>query len=354
MELNNNEEIKLSEEARSQVDSFWRSKKGAISDWNTSVYLTRIHRLVVTLGVLVVLLSLVLAYVIANPQLLVKSAGLEQPVKVTQNEDKSSVPLLSKLATEILPEEITVLVASIDLAEGTLVRKDHFKSVKVNRDEVPDSAIEYRNLDSIIGKYTRVIIPAGLTASSSDFLDEQPSASSSFDIPKGYRAVTIPIDARTGVEGFAKPGTRVDILWFYRDKSKRERVATIIRLAKVLSVGGITDKDAPSLNLARSWVPATLLVTKKQAHVIELARNLGSLSLSLAGVDEAGDHQEEEEPLQMVTVDDVLTQLQEARGEGKVYEGVMTATDPQTGKTRKYVLSKRQWQEEVAPNKNTN
>ena len=108
----------------------------------------------------------------------------------------------------------------------------------------------------------------------------------------GMRAVTVPINDTSGVAGLIPPRAHVDVL-FTRPGSASEAVtSTILEDVIVLAMGRLTEAPAaPAANATAaekaaaaarpSAQSATLLVTPEQARRIELAKNLGKISLSL-------------------------------------------------------------------------
>jgi pilus assembly protein CpaB len=108
----------------------------------------------------------------------------------------------------------------------------------------------------------------------------------------GMRAVTVPINDASGVAGLIPPRAHVDVL-FTRPGSASEAVtSTILEDVIVLAMGRVTEVSstpppaagsaAQAAAAARpSAQSATLLVTPEQARRIELAKNLGKISLSL-------------------------------------------------------------------------
>ncbi|MBX3577848.1 MAG: Flp pilus assembly protein CpaB [Rhizobiaceae bacterium] len=112
----------------------------------------------------------------------------------------------------------------------------------------------------------------------------------------GMRAVTIKTDEIAGVGGFVTPGDRVDVV-LTRDAGKIEEVegnaegaagstiATeiVVENAKVLTVGQGADVRQTEPQVANS---VTIEVTEEGARKVALARNVGSLSLSLRAAGE--------------------------------------------------------------------
>ena len=121
----------------------------------------------------------------------------------------------------------------------------------------------------------------------------------------GMRAVTIRTDEIAGVGGFVTPGDRVDVV-LTRDAGAVQEVQgsaagaagstiateVVVQNAKVLSVGQDVDERSTAPQVANS---VTIEVTPEDARKVALARNVGSLSLSLRSAGEA-DGEEPEEP----------------------------------------------------------
>lgn len=100
----------------------------------------------------------------------------------------------------------------------------------------------------------------------------------------GTRAISVPINATTGISGFVFPGDKVDMLLTHSikqegdDGSVRRATETVLSDIRVLAVDQRTDDVEGKAELAKT---ATLEVTPKQAEVIAVASEMGRLSLSL-------------------------------------------------------------------------
>lgn len=98
----------------------------------------------------------------------------------------------------------------------------------------------------------------------------------------GMRAVSVPTSATSGIAGFVFPGDRVDIILSHElkagDMGGRHAGETVLTNIRVLAIDQrMNDQEnAPAVGKT-----ATLEVTPKQAEKIAVARQLGSLSLSL-------------------------------------------------------------------------
>ena len=102
-------------------------------------------------------------------------------------------------------------------------------------------------------------------------------------VAEGKRAFTIPIDAVSGVAGLIAPGDRVDIL-LTRSIDRNLTTSVILQNIKVIA----KDQSANSENArARVSATATVEVDPTEAQKLALAQQVGRLSLTLRGVNEA-------------------------------------------------------------------
>lgn len=106
----------------------------------------------------------------------------------------------------------------------------------------------------------------------------------------GKRAVTVPVNATSGIAGFIFPGDRVDLILTHAmrmDNSENSRMKraseTVLRDIRVLAVDQSTDDQNGEVEVAQT---ATLEVTTKQAEMIAMLTEMGKLSLSLRSLAE--------------------------------------------------------------------
>ncbi len=116
----------------------------------------------------------------------------------------------------------------------------------------------------------------------------------SMNLSAGMRAVSIKIDAVSGVAGFVAAGNRVDIL-LTRTQEGQLVSSVILQNITIIAV----DQSANSeTTRARLGSTVTVEVDTVQAQKLALARQVGKLSLTLRGIGEAND-----KALAPVTVD---------------------------------------------------
>jgi pilus assembly protein CpaB len=195
-------------------------------------------------------------------------------------------------------ELVDVLVPVRPIETGTEFMPDMFRVEQKPRVSLPSGTIS--RFEQIRGQFARDRIMTEIPMSDQQIMSVRPVTAISKKIPEGFRAVTIPVDQTTGVEGWAKPGVKVDISWT-SNKSGESLVTTIVYNAEVLSAGG---NPAANPNEPAGQVSTvTLLVSDSDASKIHLAQTAGKLSLSLRGdTDSTGPRG----PGGVLTLDDLL------------------------------------------------
>lgn len=180
-----------------------------------------------------------------------------------------------------------VLVASVDIPAGSFVRsdanivmidwpKDNITSVMITSDKAKATDFD--------GAVARRAISKGEPILGSTLVKRNEGGFMSAVLEPGKRAVSIPVDATTGNAGFIFPGDHVDLILTHTfgragNNNQQQRAAeTIIEDARVLAVDQSLDNPENKAVLAKT---VTLEVTPKQAEEVNVAKDLGKLSLSL-------------------------------------------------------------------------
>lgn len=236
-----------------------------------------------------------------------------------------------------LQNMVKIVVAAQRIEEGQKITPDMLGVREEDFSRMPSGAWRDINMQHLIGKYSTAMIAANMPILKEQLADAPPSQD--LEIPAGYRAVTITVDARTGVEGWAKPNSRVDVNWTFVDNDKRTKVHTIVRFVKILSVGGATNSPGQKAAVGQATT-ITLLVTEEDARKIELARNLGSLSLALVGNTETPSGFNSDSP---ASIDDILGKEKVSGITEDDIDGVVYLPDPDTGKQIKMILVNGKW-----------
>ena len=251
-------------------------------------------------------------------------------------------------AVEAPKEEqaVKILLSGMRIESGARLKPEMFEIKTVPRKLAPSAAIGAERISQLTGKFAVDMIPAHSFMLESFVAEKKPGMP--FDIPTGYRAVTVKVDAESGVEGFAKPGSRVDVIWSYGEADKVEKVVTIVPFARVLSVSGRTSVPLDeSVPVAANGATATLLVSARDAKKIEFARRRGALSLSLVGDKENyADNAVDED----ISLRDLLggEDIDENAiiPERPEVTGLCSYFDKKSGSRKNFLLSKNRWRAE--------
>ena len=189
------------------------------------------------------------------------------------------------------PKKVTeVLVAKADLPAGTLLSSDHIRWQTWPDETVSDGYIVRRTKDEsadddVIGAVVRQGIVAGQPITPKRIVKAGGRSFLAAVLRPGYRAVAVPIDAASGIAGLVAPGDRVDIILTHviydpNSASKIEHRAseTVLNNVRIVALDQKLDDQSNEFKPAKT---ATLEVSAKQAEMLAVARELGSLTLSL-------------------------------------------------------------------------
>lgn len=216
------------------------------------------------LGLMVLSIVLVFLFVSSDSS----TASVNKPVVVQKEEDIRMVD---------------VLVPVQDIDAGQALEPGMFR-----RESRPQIAVDSRaikDFEEITGYFARSLIVKGQPLQKDYITVVRPVNNVTAKIPPGFRAVTISVDAKSSVEGWARPGARVDVVWASKLKGQAA-ITVIVQNAEVLSAERNTENKAQPGMPVPSTV--TLLVSADDAAKIQLAVTTGSLSLTLRGDNDPG------------------------------------------------------------------
>lgn len=195
---------------------------------------------------------------------------------------------MASVTVERVPEpaKVQVLVARVNLPAGVLVNSDHLRWQAWPDDSVPNSYAVKGKLDEdeFVGAVVRLGIAAGEPISRTRVVHPGENGFLAALLSPGMRAITVPVNATTGISGFVFPGDRVDLILTHQidqeDDGNRSRQAseTVLSNVRILAIDQSTNDQGEEATLAKT---ATLELTPKQAEIVTLITDLGRLSLSL-------------------------------------------------------------------------
>ena len=197
-------------------------------------------------------------------------------------------------ATQAVPTGPKVLVARKALPVGTIIDaesltfqpwpKEMTQSAYYTEGQ-PDS-----DISKLLGTVVRYPVTAGQPLTRGAVVGPKDRGFLAAALGPGMRAITVPVNATTGVAGFVFPGDRVDMMLTQEvagggDGPALKVTETIIRNVRVLATDQRTDsKGEDGKTEVRAFSNVTFEVTPRIAEKIAVAQSLGSLSLSLRSI----------------------------------------------------------------------
>ena len=178
------------------------------------------------------------------------------------------------------PAAFEILVAKVNIPTGAMIKQDQLRW-----QPWPDQGDGYiqksqRSLDAYVGAVARQNIVAGEPITDARVVKPGEQGFMAAVLTPGMRAITVPISDTSGIAGFVFPGDRVDLVLSHSvPVANKSRMAseTVLTDVRVLGI----DQAMNQPEQAHVGKTATLEVTPKQVEKINVARQLGGLSLSL-------------------------------------------------------------------------
>ena len=180
-----------------------------------------------------------------------------------------------------------ILVAKQDLPAGTFVKPEHLQWRAWPADGLDDSFVRKSKdgMDGFTGAVVRKGIVAGEPITAKRVVKAGERGFLAAVLSPGMRAVSVKVNAASGISGLVFPGDRVDVILSHKIKTQgtknrtvRSASETVLTNVRVLAIGQTTDDQKSEPIVAKT---ATLEVSPKQAEVVAVVIQLGKLSLSL-------------------------------------------------------------------------
>lgn len=178
-------------------------------------------------------------------------------------------------------ETVKVLVAGAEIPAGSFVRSEyHLAFVDWPQANISDAMLTSAATEraDFEGAVARRSITKGEPITKNLLVRSNEGGFMSAVLEPGKRAVSIPVDPTSGNAGFIFPGDKVDLILTHRNAQEMRASETFIEDVRVLAVDQMLDNPENKAVLAKT---VTLEVTPKQAEEINVAKDLGKISLSL-------------------------------------------------------------------------
>jgi pilus assembly protein CpaB len=172
-----------------------------------------------------------------------------------------------------------VLVAARDIPARVQITGDMVTVTMRPGDAVDPDALNAPNM--AIGRTSAITMPAGSTITSSKIMAAQAQTLET-RVPRGMRAIAIPIDRVKGVGALIQPGDHVDVIAVTPARQGQQPVAaTILRDVPVLAMGTTMETlngATPSPDASQT---VSLALSPSQAKLLTLVDLNATLRLSL-------------------------------------------------------------------------
>ena len=177
-----------------------------------------------------------------------------------------------------------VLVARMDLPEGTEVTSDSLRVAEIPEKFVTDSVILPSGKRDIIGNKISINLKSGDPLMWSHIQSAIGSYKLANVVNEGFRALAVPVSNHSSVAHYIQPNDKVDILGIFQDPETNEQVSvTVLQDVIVLATGKITGSTKRHLlpKNELDYRNVTLMVLPEEAEILVLAQQLGTLHMTL-------------------------------------------------------------------------
>jgi pilus assembly protein CpaB len=169
-----------------------------------------------------------------------------------------------------------VVVVEQPIEAGKAIKGDQIKAIDWPGSTVPHDAST--RITSVVGRIARVSMIPGEPVLPGKLAPVNATGGLSSTIQTGKRAITVKVNEVIAVAGFALPGSYVDVLVSGKDSNDLSFARTVLSRIKVLAVAQETAADPGKPKVVNA---VTLELTPLEAEKLDLARNIGKLSLVL-------------------------------------------------------------------------
>ena len=169
-----------------------------------------------------------------------------------------------------------VVIVEQPIGAGKTIKADQIKTIDWPGSTLPKDAAS-RTTD-VVGRIALVSMIPGEPVLPGKLAPKTATGGLSSIIPEGKRAITVHVNEVIAVAGFALPGSYVDVLVSGKDTDNQPFSRTVLSRIKVLAVAQETTADPAKPKVVNA---VTLELTTHESEKLDLARNIGVLSLVL-------------------------------------------------------------------------
>ncbi|MBQ9442587.1 MAG: Flp pilus assembly protein CpaB [Selenomonadaceae bacterium] len=182
-------------------------------------------------------------------------------------------------------EKRNVVVAKKDIPPLTMIKAEMLETKEVAEELIPQGAVT--EVSEILNVTAKTEIFAGDVVTMRKLLDDSKQLTFVGTIPADCRAVSISVNEITGVDGFAKPGDKVDLLLVETYEKRSATASLLLQDVLLLSInknmGRQNENSSAEEKNSGEVVPSTATFALRPDDVLKLvsASKLGEIYLSL-------------------------------------------------------------------------
>ncbi|MEX0974513.1 MAG: Flp pilus assembly protein CpaB [Bacillota bacterium] len=176
----------------------------------------------------------------------------------------------------------TQVVARVKIPTGTRISADMLETVEVPVKYAHPSAAT--DLEFVVNRFALIDLLPGEPVPTNRIASEKTVNELPYKIPPGFRAMTVPVNALSGVAGLLKPGHYVDVLVTYSgpDPVLDAKAVTLVQNALVLAVGSELQK-IEGVQVSEN---VTLALRPSDAQLVAFGESIGRIKLAARPVGE--------------------------------------------------------------------
>ncbi len=177
--------------------------------------------------------------------------------------------------------QLQMVIAKGTVSPGSELTSEQVGLAPVNGDTLPPGA--YSTPQDVIGRIVSAPLVDGQPINQGTLAPVGTAAGLQALVPAGMRAVTIDVNEISGLAGLLAPGCRVDLVSTIIDQNDQSHTMTRAILENVLvtAVGPRMTPTKPEGEKDSTYHTVTLIVSPRQALMIELASSLAKTRLAL-------------------------------------------------------------------------
>lgn len=222
---------------------------------------------------------------------------------------------------ELTANQQQVVVAATEIPAGTPLSEDNITTEDVPAQYLPGNPLLASDVNIYLGQPVAQEVSAGDMILTSDFAVSEVARTLAGRIPTGERAMTMPVDAISGVGGLLRPGDRVDILGTFPVGQEEELIPeatggqsvgyvtmSLLQNVTLLAVGqdiaDAAERGSQQHQVRGGYGHVTMSMTPREAELMIVAQTRGDLTLLLRNREDL-----DQVPVKRHTLREVLEEL---------------------------------------------